>query len=729
MSSKNDPKIKYDACANYNTLFSVLIAELQNAELSISECLTHINHASDKFSGLIDAFEKKQARALMTQYALGVLLTYLHKSGHKPSNVQDDFSFFTTAWEEVFNSIHPDMMNVWEKSPGLGLLGDNSSKTRNSFPYWGRAALPVVRLFTWTHIGKTILDVVHKLNEYYDADSSSERVGGIANIAETDQNQEYDRYINQLERRLREYEDGLDLIMLDCALIGEYESKGVIDSIESTVDKANFYGLGQSVMGIRNALPIIRNYHMPATVIPMNAHNEIPKEIRKAFTDESEETDEIDFLTKQPFRQKLWWSLGNRSFNNNFGKYPFSSLSNANDNTPFLQQPFPLILNMGECYPYIPMQLAAGAHAAYSAYAYLAGASPSGPHPGVVIVDPIRQEQYDEYQVSIGKPERLADSTKMFVSLCFFFVPFISFIFDQRTSHEFREYSIRNGHEYWFDPCLPIESIALDGSNDKIEWKKRPFSHKGMFLTCLGGFALAVVARSIRKDAAKEVAARFVEGIHSHPNCNKVKTKHGSNVFSEKDELLDEIGKHFSSRPAFRDWTEIESAVSDATRLFAFVSICARAIYCEAVILHRDREKAKTFEKLNLTGPEEVGNILNDMKRMCTTEAIESYIGAAENQIRVFLCSSKGLSINGNEAEEKILRNIGGLRGEATLTAAILRDCLDKINNNNDYTEEFLDLLGDRFAHFFVDRITGVCRRKNLKVLFHDHVILEAEKH
>ena len=617
------------------------------------------------------------------------------------------------------------------------------------------------------------------------------------NVVNTSQT--YDAYLQDLSSRIYQRNERFDVVLIDSNTIYDYQSKGAITSFEmlyqdskgrslstSEGDMRQHFAIGKTKNGHLDALPATRNFHLPARGI--HFFKAVPKELLNAEHKNWESLKVIydgvcDFLginNDESEAGNIPVSLG-RDFNNLYDffwpvaeemviekfveqvwkgsnpkpiakvKDPFSCTVGCGEKTPFLT---PFILSLGGCVPFIPMQLAAGAHAAYTFMAYTANLGDEPKQQSFISILSIDEANTNTGVVGIvteGLPERL----KVILRMMFNFVPDSALCFDHLLSAVIREDDTLK--DFWFDPCLPIEAIMFQHHNPDIKVNTTPAKVAGeRFLTCFGGFCFGISTDSQRPADAAVAAWDFVYEQSSRATSELKRTrekkardgtntailnkydrmiplaelralitKHGEAAgdAEETDFCMIESPKYGAVRPNFELWPALESEIASTFRIYSAALFVYRAIHFEIAALNqttihdflttnlgedlqKKHKKHGEEDLLHWFIGENMTESFHSSPELLVMDVLKAY------HIKQYLsniahCLSCHPKCSNDPLKEVIKNNIDPLITDADYLVGILRDCADKVEIDDDDRMEL--------AHFKTGKGGGDVAKKMRK--------------
>ncbi|MEO0646789.1 MAG: hypothetical protein AAFZ17_11620, partial [Cyanobacteria bacterium J06650_10] len=430
----------------------------------------------------------------------------------------------------------------------------------------------------------------------------------------------YDRYIEKLESRLYEKSQHYDLVMLDSVQIGEYSTRGGIDSFQRLLKNHPVHGgslqrtnspvleVARTRYGFIEALPITRNFHLPARGARFSAESEGWNTLVEFLSADQTSTGKVEHLIeinktegsgKSSHIPRIYLSAKHKIC---FSDYTADTLETE---VPFLlDSEFPF---------FIPMQLARGNHAAYTFMAYTANADERRSSL-IQIISPYRSETSSgassPKSFYLCKKESLIKRLRKVFQLAFLYVPTGALCLDHQIAARLRQ----KESESWFDPCLPIEAVGFHDNNYCIKILPKPATLDNEPLGCLGGFCLGVTKSSRDSVDAAGVALDIVRQF-SELSENFLRSERSSDensgafeLFrsdwaietsaflsdqddgtgtneSENAEYLIPTPKKIALRPNVNFWPILEGRISFAFRLYLAATFIFRAIHRDCLHL------------------------------------------------------------------------------------------------------------------------------------------------
>jgi hypothetical protein len=475
----------------------------------------------------------------------------------------------------------------------------------------------------------------------------------ILRANDLDNKKTYDEYLRDLSKRIYQKDEYYDLILIDSNNVDEYRSKGAIESYQlvfhgKKVSKreksgSRHLGIGHTVNGVLDALPVTRNFHLPGSHRKFDENpygkgmegleplfGAVGKFIGAANYPERYNGDASELISED-VRSALYeyfWApdlnaalrgLASGIFNGQVSVPELSAsrsfsavLTSSDQENPKL---IPFIIGFGSGYNFIPMQLARGAHAAYTFMAYTANIPLTErgkiPLPSFISIQQSNGQHQDGDlpTIVVVSARALQARLSKVLNLAFNFVPDGSLCFD----HHFSAY-VRNADpltKFWFDPCLPIEAVSFQ---EDIEVLPSPaYFEPGRSLTCIGGFCFGVSERASDASQAALVASDFVLKLAQAAQTERNESTRNSRLrtarmalrnnhcmltysdLAQLELISDEARKKGEQddklniptpasravRPNFGLWPHIEAEISDTFRLYMAALFVYRAIHFE----------------------------------------------------------------------------------------------------------------------------------------------------
>jgi hypothetical protein len=477
----------------------------------------------------------------------------------------------------------------------------------------------------------------------------------------------YDNYLRDLLTRLHLKSETYDIVLLDCNSISEYRNKGIIDSITDIFGTGEPSGalipqhfrVGATRNGSIDALPATRNFHLPAAHEAFFRHTpersfENLRGIVRNFLGEGSMKGDADGLISDATNRQIYmhyWRLQHEGAQHRIAgsldlssdilvakdSNAFSAVLSNNDSQkgrndehikPILS-PFTVASELG--LPFIPMQLARGAHATYTFMAYTANGitNPVDPRQSFASTRPPPKQVMDEDDK--GRMLYVYDQkvlqTRLFkvLNLIFNFVPDCALCLDHHFSALLRQ-SFSN---HWFDPCLPIEAVGFQTEERGIDVLDEPARFgESKYLNCFGGFCFGVSSATSDPVDVAEVALRLAKLLSATPGTGAVRglttgvrkrlmsydialplSDYDADFLKLPDEEKEEgaattvpittvttatsksssdvlpTPKLGAVRPNFELWPQIEAEISDTFRLYIAALFIYRAIHMEVSAL------------------------------------------------------------------------------------------------------------------------------------------------
>lgn len=419
----------------------------------------------------------------------------------------------------------------------------------------------------------------------------------------------YHDYLSFVNNQLQRHVGCPDLVIIDSVQVEDYRVKGSIETIDFYLDKKTRDGLeivkdkegkiGRTINGYTVALPLSRNFHLSARGV-----NYAPGLIE--YVKNEEKTLNSNKRWVAMYGQRL--SMINSFFdkNNVFDlekfvewdttdqlnefifkwvfsyKNCFAFSENVSEECEDLQHPF--LLNVGPGEPFIPMQLARGAHVVYTIFSYLSGLNID--NQSLLTIDNVNGDGLDNKQIKIKilKDELMVTRLKCFLKCVFLYTPVVALCLDHQSSAK-----LRNIYPtLWIDPCLPIEAAKFGddetpGCNNKIAYSPRPARFGNSELSCLGGYCIAITGRSGNKHSAA-VSAHGIAGIYRdlRRNTNDTVSTFSTAIPDSETKSTDIINFSTSNRPQLPNWPLIEEQISEIVRPYILTVMIYRAILIDA---------------------------------------------------------------------------------------------------------------------------------------------------
>ena len=401
-------------------------------------------------------------------------------------------------------------------------------------------------------------------------------------------------------------------------------------------------------------------------------------------------------------------------------------------------------LGMGS--PIAPLQLAAGAHATYTTFAYFANCMD-----GVrsLLERPEFSDRHRSYhysRVGIDKSVDLASLLSLiggsdrqdrvllmpaprylktrgthFFNFLWQFVPAASLCFDHVAAAFAREHFPND----WFDPCFPVEAVLFHSHDwhNGSELSEESAQIDGRPLSCLGEFSFAVTQRAFNArrahEAVIELRRKFWEELDARRETNYHRLRPAPGEPSWTKSV-----SNSAVRPTLSFWGTVDEIISDAVKLYSSALFVARALnsHCFAVLGTRADLANGGWPKLNpkavnttfgqsLGGlPEPILTIARtegldpeilyrEVKRFCTSTNIEQVLGAVEYY------TTRGLGSHYSEIGPIVSANLSGLRSDSDYIFGILQTC----DTLEDYSEHFVNTIVSKISSLASSKHWTVC--------------------
>lgn len=733
---------------NINTIYDLfkkvqdigdLLSEVDNSNLSTPpyEKLSEINNRLNDYKSLPSKLSDQLNENILYFYQLILyIIILLYQRGYLAEFEKNPKNFIRNILSVTLSDFN-DLKNDYEIKKQLYIeLNRIKPKDWQNFK---RAIPKIIIIYYWSTFDNDASEEGSNVNENGTLKTLLEEKGAlreyIKNInnasmyypkpSSNEPNSDYQNYFKSISSALQEEVDQPDIIFMDSSYIADYKSKGAIISLSSIkskseildfIDELNYdeYSgnnnsentlekLGKTTNGTLDAVPITRNFHLPATAkfdsnelennktilsctIFQNKNNESITlgELLKGFRTKNGKPELIYYddlfspsnLLTEYIDAKLVKSKDDFSIRMNYISLlntctekevidkdksnpneicAFTFKSNGKNDCKYNRFEIPKernslkdysksfkelddfsFLDMGDA-PFIPMQLAKGAHIVYTIYAYLSNinekmnsfiASPNDEEKieknesivDLVMLDLEKQDNHDNGEESVKS------AITKFYKLIFKYVPIISFASDQIVSSKIRE----KKHETWFDLCLPIEAPKFHKRKHEssefeigeIEYKSKPLLRKTTAkpLSCLGGFVLTVSKNSKDISGSITLVENLVklyfwnsfQDISRQDINSRIKTKEKSTDLPESDyrnkvkekenetkkdsryKNYIETPKSLSKRPNIQFWHSLENIISHSFRLH----IMSLFIYRLLLLMKNDGELLEKDESL-----------------------------------------------------------------------------------------------------------------------------------
>jgi len=600
--------------------------------------------------------------------------------------------------------------------------------------------IPEIRVSHWERIGEMkgkteshslghVIDEINDEKQNFSIDG--DYIGG-----------EYNEYFRKIDKRVRDKEIAPDIIMLDSVKIAEYGAKGVIDGLRhpSVKEKIGDLGeesrLGRTVNHRFAAAPITRNFHLPAfgnlgsspsdhadKVAEILEGNEgsLKDILEDAYHQGSSSEVHIGKVVRESWETpgELEGRRGRRRC------YPFSDYAVEGE------QSGQLVTRMMDGEPFIPMQLALGAHTAYTFFAYMAGI-PTFTKSQSSLIEVDMKKEYVIRMYNDVKNDRLEyNRAYYFLKTVYLYVPFMSLCLDHTRSGIVRD----EKNKLWFDPCLPVEAPYFQRSTSSINFGPRPIlandAQPNSRLSCIGGFCLAISSNSdVKKDASTlsiEIAEQYFKKIkNSDTNENYIQICIDYTKDDSRPDYYHNIeNSEIARRPHFEGWPLIQDIISRTVRVYVAALMVYRSIYAEAKKLREDvddsRENEKKlankydedeFEKLPL---EVGGDALNFYLRGCSEEDVSPILTV--QRIKNYVESCEDLIVN--TFEEKDCEDTGWgeanfapLRYNASAIYGILSSVLERTGSTPRSSNDVIEIMAHDMMQKMQSRIESLCESK-----------------
>jgi hypothetical protein len=638
------------------------------------------------------------------------------------------------------------------------------SKLSNTMPleyfiyYWSALDLP-----------KTDRASLSKIIEHYNGPGAQNYFIVPLGANAQEKPETYDEYLRGLSQRLYQRHEYYDIVQIDTNTIYDYRSKGAITPFNvlyqlNTRELGPHLRIGQTNDSELDALPASRNFHLPAWHQSFKwrtgegeeqAAKKTIKSVRAFLALEAGNSggnladlkncdvlSELKKLLGAPqsltqFVSQYWKGASVEIARSPYDAFSWAAEENGSARpivTPFLLVP-------GDVAPFVPMQLARGAHAAYTFMAYTANTPTLG------------QDNTESF-VSIGgadkkfanggeqephKPilkvlKRTTLETRLtdVLNMMFNFVPDAALCCDHLLSAAIRDdVDLKS---LWFDPCLPIEAIRFHKKSPEIFVNVTPTNAgANALLTCFGGFCWGISAAAHDAKSAASVAWNLVvsqakEAMESRENTplpNSVLLAPTDRMIPLEDlkKLRDddaEIAKAIKEtetrrrliptpksgavRPNCAVWPQIEDEISDAFRLYSAALFVFRALHFEMYCMNEigfanfvnTRLCKRAFAKHGqppeaaaaawFVAAEGQAASHKSAELLCVdalhSDDIKNYLSNISSCLSAHpLCSAKDPRFG--PLDEIIRNNIEPLKADADYVVGILRDCADKVEAVN----------------------------------------------
>ncbi|MCF8336592.1 MAG: hypothetical protein K9I74_01285 [Bacteroidales bacterium] len=526
----------------------------------------------------------------------------------------------------------------------------------------------------------------------------------------------YDQYNFRFDQVLRNRYDKPDLFLIDSVNLPEYLEKGILTgtntffttSIESTLDKLSKQDqeLAKTINGTREAIPLTRNFNIVGFSKNLKNRDDFDDALDKGIH---------DMLNNDDMTFKIDKCLSHLKIKN------FMSLFKGQQYK--LKEGCFSTYDIGSNNLVIPMQLAKGAHTAYTFFAYFANTYKEEDRNQYESFIHIEKHSDDEEEEEIEKkycylPNKNTSVEAFidFFKLLFNYVPIISLFMDQKYSAMYRT----KRELKWFDPCLPIEAIKFQ--KDKIinikrsksaENKLEPATSLNQYdkkMSCLGGYVISLSKESKEPfqavDFSIELAQEYLKKVKDNAKIENIKdtdvvTKINYNVLNETEKKeLYEDNKYFNTpeniakRPSVSQWKEIESKISDLIRPYSFAVFLLR-IYTSLI-------QSVDYQNQSL----DTQSIVNEIE-----DNFDSILAVIEQNINTFFKRdiSDDEEIN---LKEWIKDNLNDIKANKLFILSLIRMLTDEKLPKENYDKK-IDKVIEQFAENITDslyqRIASIC--------------------
>lgn len=566
----------------------------------------------------------------------------------------------------------------------------------------------------------------------------------------------YESYINYLNKELQFHMHIPDLILIDTILLAEYKEKGVFDSIQNYLKQElkdelknmneSQSEIGKTLNGSLDTIPLTRNFHLPAC----------GKEFKFNYLDKYIRFDRDNFEIKDTFPLK---EIVVRKNKNHFvqkdvrNKWECNLMFSAdgNKNRFFsidkieITDWVPFITYMGNAGPFIPMQGAKSAHMAYTIFAYFAGGGDD--HSDCSFLK-IEQHKNDVYEIIIWPQSKFKKPVSEFFRCIYNYVPFISLCCEHNTSAILRYFK----NKLWFDPCLPIEAERFEIEADKIIFGSKPANGVDNYLSCLGGYCLALVNNSKDKYKATEAAIKisknyFLEAVKKKASRrelnNRIKFNDANildNDFFKKSYIDFEDLDRIAKRPSFHGWKILEEIISNIVRLYLstiliYRSIVAEMYYVQKVVMKNSNDSTnirKIYANISKKEIKEIEKGINNEQHVSSLEHffienilndtnIGNYLNRIKNYLKNWFINIKSkpkVYLTFLEDEQKIENwinaNFDCIIADSIYINSLLKGAVNHIkyigeNKTDNRHESIFDFLSEQMIKSFIGKLKGTC--------------------
>jgi hypothetical protein len=604
-------------------------------------------------------------------------------------------------------------------------------------------SVPEIKIFFWDSLDNEkdrfkALDVIGEMS-------------GNKNAKLIPKKKNYDLYLNELNADLQRQEHKFDLVLIDAIHFSDYKEKGVFESINSYFNEDSESRLkeikdiykemiGFAYNGNFEAVPLTRNFHLPACSELYSATRGL-----KDFKSNLNEIILQDLFEKDDIKKmrESWENLNQLETTELIDYFT----DPASSETQTLCYTF--INFMGENTSFLPMQAAKSAHVVYTAFAYFAGGAP-GPNTSFINIE---KDINNTFHITLWDEKDLTLPVLNFFKCIYSFVPIISLCTDHRIAAQLRKWK----DTLWFDPCLPIEAEKFDPPNQKISFGEIPSKGcRNYFLSCIGGYCLALLSRSKFKGEAAQIAVRFSEQYFSSAESGDATRREINNrIRFNKSQITDDNFKrkylefnsfeNIARRPSFPGWRIIEEIISNELRLFIATILIYRSIVGEfsAIKVLVDNKNDMNVEKINsflkkcscfidIDNESEKDAFINDVnpERYFIQEQLKEkhIIDYIEKITKIIKDWSKGQHENPQtvkteskrkeiieeikEDEELIQANFDCILTDSLYILSLLRFSIssyEKNNHRNKKHDLVLDVLTKRFIKNLKGKLKGAC--------------------
>ncbi len=563
--------------------------------------------------------------------ALIALITFqnkkgiLHEMSHNPASYiasllndilpHDIFENNTTAdlYSILSNHLNAIDKDIWDKL-------NRRPKTEVTFHYWRNIDNNLNTSFDNPFTISELIKLFNETETTYIIDASNSEIIG------------YDDYRKDIDNCLRNRYNKPDLFLLDSIMLPEYLEKGIITGTNAFLSEENErilnnlssqdVELAKTINGTMEAIPLTRNFHVVSYSkrLGIDFKDETDKKIYDILIDDSKPlriSDCIDDLKNHIYSKVYQDSIFN------FKDFSFS-INDLQDNR--------LV---------VPMQLAKGAHAAYTFFAYFSNTfqtEDTSKKREFVHIEKRKANESGPEQTHCYLPNiyTAIKSFESFFKLIFNYVPIASLILDHSYSAVYREI-IKNR---WFDPCFPIEALKFH-SNDNIIIKEtneskedsEPSTCQNIFdkkMSCIGGYVIGLSKESKQTFASVNFAIDLAQKYLDTPISQIGKDTITKNDFinridyNNKQDLYNEnkiykTPEKIAKRPSVSVWKEIETDISDLIRTFGFVIFIVRIF----IIINHSKKyslymKEDRFSRVIKEIENNLDDILNNFKEKIT---------------------------------------------------------------------------------------------------------------